>query len=115
MSRKLTFSSNFQYVDPPEFYQNDGNAERAYEFYEWIVENIHNNSDAFQTVGALELVNEPLQNTEDGDTNWMVEHFYPTAIDRIRAKEAGLGVSSTDALHITMMVREPRVLTFEYI
>lgn len=33
----------------------------------------------------------------------MVEHFYPSAIDRIRAKEASLGVESGEALHITMM------------
>ena len=56
-------------------------------------------------MGALELVNEPLQNTEDGNTAWMVEHFYPTAIDRIRAKESSLGVSSGDSLHIITMVR----------
>ncbi|KAK9852659.1 hypothetical protein MYU51_007775 [Penicillium brevicompactum] len=86
----------------PEFYQNDGNAERAYKFYEWMVEQIQG-SDAFNTVGALELVNEPLQNTENGNTNWMVEHFYPSAIDRIRAKEKSLGVSADDALHITVM------------
>ncbi|OQE18733.1 hypothetical protein PENSTE_c017G04825 [Penicillium steckii] len=92
-----------RYVDSPQFYQNDGNAERAYKFYEWMVEQIHNNQDAYKTVGALELVNEPLQNTENGDTNWMVEHFYPSAIDRIRAKESDLGVQSGDALHITVM------------
>lgn len=91
-------------MDSPEFYQNDGNAERAYKFYEWMVEQVHNNKDSFNTVGALELVNEPLQNTENADTNWMVEHFYPSAIDRIRTKEAALGVSKEDALHITMMV-----------
>jgi len=69
-----------------------------------MVEQIHNNQEAYKTVGALELVNEPLQNTENGDTNWMVEHFYPSAIDRIRAKESSLGVKSGDALHITVMV-----------
>lgn len=68
-----------------------------------MVEQIQS-SDAFKTVGALELVNEPLQNTENGNTNWMVEHFYPSAIDRIRAKESSLGVSDSDALHITVMV-----------
>ncbi|CAG8115628.1 unnamed protein product [Penicillium salamii] len=68
----------------------------------WMVEQIQS-SDAFKTVGALELVNEPLQNTENGNTNWMVEHFYPSAIDRIRAKESSLGVSDNDALHITVM------------
>ncbi|CAG8927143.1 unnamed protein product [Penicillium salamii] len=91
-----------RWVDSPEFYQNDGNAERAYKFYEWMVEQIQS-SDAFKTVGALELVNEPLQNTENGNTNWMVEHFYPSAIDRIRAKESSLGISDNDALHITVM------------
>ncbi|GMG31317.1 unnamed protein product [Aspergillus oryzae] len=91
------------YVDPPQFYQSDDNAERAYKFYEWIREQIHNNRSAFKNVGALELVNEPLQNTENADTNWMVEHFYPSAIDRIRAKESVLGVSDADALHVTLM------------
>ncbi|KAE8136074.1 glycoside hydrolase superfamily [Aspergillus pseudotamarii] len=92
-----------RYVDPPQFYQSDENAERAYKFYEWILEQIHANRSAFKNVGALELVNEPLQNTENDDTNWMVEHFYPTAIDRIRAKEADLSVSDADALHVTVM------------
>jgi hypothetical protein len=47
---------------------------------------------------------EPLQNTENGDTNWLVEHFYPSDIDRIRAKENALDVPGSDALHITVMV-----------
>ena len=91
-------------MDPPQFYQNDENAERAYKFYEWIIEKVNSNRSAFKNVGALELVNEPLQNTENADTNWMVEHFYPSAIDRIRAKESDLGVADADALHVTVMV-----------
>lgn len=55
-----------------------------------MVEQIQS-SDAFNTVGALELVNEPLQNTENGNTNWMVEHFYPSAI------------------HFSMMNEEPKL------
>lgn len=68
-----------------------------------MVEKIHS-SDAFSNVGALEIVNEPLQLTENGQTAWMVEHYYPSAVDRIRAKEKSLGVAEGDQLHIVMMV-----------
>lgn len=95
-------------MDQPEFYQNDDNAERTYKFYEWLIENFQKDTSAFNNVGALELVNEPLQNTEDADTDWLVEKFYPTAIDRIRAKESSLGVSSANALHIVTMVTNQR-------
>ncbi|KAJ5219528.1 glucan endo-1-6-beta-glucosidase B, partial [Penicillium chermesinum] len=92
-----------RYVDNAEFYQNDENAERTYKFYEYLIDNFQNNTNAFKNVGALELVNEPFQNTRNASTKWLVQTFYPTAIDRIRAKEASLGVSSADALHIVTM------------
>jgi hypothetical protein len=69
-----------------------------------MVERIHKDKDAFSTVGVFQLMKEPLQNTENGDTNWLVEHFYPSDIDRIRAKENALDVPGSDALHITVMV-----------
>ncbi|KAL2013224.1 hypothetical protein VTN00DRAFT_749 [Thermoascus crustaceus] len=91
-----------RWADQPYFYLSDYHSGRAYEFLEWMVEKVHS-SDAFSNVGALEIINEPLQLTENGQTAWMVEHYYPSAVDRIRAKEKSLGVAEGDQLHIMMM------------
>lgn len=53
-------------------------------------------------MGALELVNEP-KREDSGDTQWMVEHYYGSAIDAVREAEATLGVSDAAKLHLAVM------------
>ncbi|KAI0156761.1 glycoside hydrolase family 5 protein [Xylariaceae sp. FL1272] len=79
------------------------NYERAYNFLEWMTERIHTNT-SYSTVGMLEVINEPIKkrvNATDADS--MLETFYPTAWDRIKDREAELGISSAQALHIEFM------------
>ncbi|KAJ9285713.1 CAZyme family GH5 [Paecilomyces variotii] len=91
-----------RYTPNTAFYESDPDAERAYTFFEWIIENIHS-SDDFSNVGTVEIINEPLQNTVNAQTSWLVKTFYPTAIDRIQQKEASLGVSDSDKVHVMTM------------
>lgn len=72
-----------------------------------MIENIHS-SDDFSNVGTVEIINEPLQRTSNAQTSWLVNTFYPTAIDRIQQKESSLGVSDGDKVHVMMMVSSHR-------
>jgi len=74
--------------------------ERAYKFLEWMAKIIHTDS-AFWSVGALQLVNEPIQNPNQYPS--LVNEFYPNAWKRIRAAEAALGTTQANLLHIQMM------------
>ncbi|KAI1077189.1 glycoside hydrolase family 5 protein [Whalleya microplaca] len=85
-------------VDTPGFYTKD-NYERAYEFLEWMTERIHQNH-AYRNAGMLEIVNEPIDGSQGAD---MVKNYYPEAWNRIRAREAKLGVSKDKLIHIQMM------------
>ncbi|KAK8235177.1 glucan endo-1,6-beta-glucosidase B [Phyllosticta capitalensis] len=89
------------YESTTGFYQSDYESGRAYEFLSWIANQTHSNS-AFRNVGALELVNEP-KREDSGDTQWMVEHYYGSAIDAVREAEATLGVSDAAKLHLAVM------------
>ncbi|KAF4303788.1 putative endo-beta- - protein [Botryosphaeria dothidea] len=89
------------YQDSTGFYQSDYESGRAYEFLKWMTENIHHNS-TLRNVGAIELVNEPLRE-DSGNTRWMVEHYYPSAIDAIRGVENELGIDDEHRLNIIMM------------
>ena len=71
--------------------------ERAYQFLEWMAKIIHTDS-AFWSVGALEVVNEPI-----GGVSSLVNDFYPNAWKRIRTAEAALGTTQANLLHIQMM------------
>lgn len=81
-----------------------------------MTERIHTN-DAYRTVGMLEVINEPIKrrvNATDADD--MLKRFYPAAWDRIRNREAELGIAKEDWLHIQYMVRKnpnqaPRMLS----
>lgn len=90
-----------QYQGSTGFYQSDYESGRAYEFLKWMTENIHHNS-TLRNVGAFELVNEPLRE-DSGNTRWMVEHYYPSAIDAIRGVENELGIDDAHRLNIIMM------------
>jgi aryl-phospho-beta-D-glucosidase BglC (GH1 family) len=88
-----------QYAPDVGFF-DDYNYGRAYEWLEYMTNASHTNP-SFASVGAIELVNEPLQDA--GRVSSMISTFYPTSYNRIRAVEDGLGVSSGDRLHIQMM------------
>ncbi|KAJ7519263.1 hypothetical protein O6H91_20G031000 [Diphasiastrum complanatum] len=76
--------------------------ERAIQWLEWITQIIHTNK-AFATVGAIELVNEPLQIAASPDVQSMINSYYPNAWTRIRAVEDKLGITPNNRLHIQMM------------
>ncbi|KAF2140295.1 glycoside hydrolase family 5 protein [Aplosporella prunicola CBS 121167] len=88
--------------DRAYFYQSDYQSGRSYEFLSWMTQQILINP-VFKNVGAIGVINEPKFNTIDGDTKWMVEHYYGSAIDSIRNVEASRGVSGNSRLHIMLM------------
>lgn len=93
-----------QYISTINFFQNSTNAERAYQWLEAMTSYVHNTT-GMANVGALEVLNEPLQMSASSNpaANWTLATYYPTAINRIRAREKSLGVSGNSSLHITMM------------
>ncbi|KAI9839553.1 MAG: hypothetical protein M1819_002179 [Sarea resinae] len=88
-----------QYASSPEFY-SDYNYGRAYEWLELMTNASHTNSN-FSTVGAIEIINEPLQNADEVST--MVSTYYPEAYNTIRQTELALGISYSQQLHVQMM------------
>ncbi|KAL3472807.1 glycoside hydrolase superfamily [Aspergillus californicus] len=88
-----------QYASTPGFYQ-DYQYERALNFLEWMTSTIHQ-TDSFRNVGMIELVNEPLQNTDEVSS--MRTGYYPDAFTRIRTMESSLGITENNYLHIQMM------------
>ncbi|KAI5800166.1 glycoside hydrolase superfamily [Peziza echinospora] len=90
-----------QFAPKAGFYV-DYQYERAYKFLEWMTRNIHTNSTAFGTVGALMVLNEPVA----GDARViqsLVNEYYPTAWKRIRAVEGELRIPQEKRLHIQTM------------
>lgn len=71
-----------------------------------MTKTIHKESDSkgsFRTVGAFELLNEPIQNNSNADT---IKIYYPNAVDTIRAVEKNLTVPASRSLTaITMDAR----------
>jgi len=88
-----------QYAPTPGFYV-DYQYERAYSFLQNITTTVHTN-DAFSTVFALEVVNEPLQ--DQSQTTSMINTYYPTAYNTIRSAEETLAVTSDKQLHVQFM------------
>ncbi|CAG8979140.1 hypothetical protein HYALB_00000273 [Hymenoscyphus albidus] len=88
-----------QYAPSAGFYQGH-QYDRAKEFVGWLSEVVHTRG-AFRNVGMIELVNEPIQNT--GATPGLLDNYYPNAYAEIRAREAKLGISSNNLLHIQAM------------
>ena len=66
-----------------------------------MTDRIHFN-DNYTGVGMIEVVNEPLQDTSR--TGTLISDFYPTAYERIRGAEDGIGVAPESQLHIQYMV-----------
>ncbi|KAK8104488.1 uncharacterized protein PG998_011521 [Apiospora kogelbergensis] len=86
----------------PAFYTQN-NFERTYKFLEWMAERIHTKNE-YRNVYALQVLNEPVRSGENADqAGNMVWNFYPEAWRRIRAREAQLGTSSQNLLHIIFM------------
>lgn len=88
-----------QYASTPGFYV-DYQYERAYKWLEWMTNVTHTNSN-FDTVYAIEVVNEPLQTPSSVTT--MIDTYYPTAMSRINSMEEELGVATSKKLHVQMM------------
>ncbi|KAI0887934.1 glycoside hydrolase family 5 protein [Annulohypoxylon maeteangense] len=89
-------------VDNPGFYTS-ANYERAYQFLEWMTERIHTN-ESYRTVGALELINEPVSSRDyPSQAAGMIANYYPTAWTRIRGVESRLNVAEDHQVHIQMM------------
>ncbi|KAK7526402.1 glucan endo-1,6-beta-glucosidase B [Phyllosticta citriasiana] len=89
------------YQSTTGFYQSDYESERAYEFLSWMTNQTHTNN-AFRNVGTIEIVNEP-KREDSGDTQWLVEHYYGSAIDAVTGAEEALGVADAARLHIAVM------------
>ncbi|KAK7553995.1 glucan endo-1,6-beta-glucosidase B [Phyllosticta citricarpa] len=89
------------YQSTTGFYQSDYESERAYEFLSWMTNQTHTNN-AFRNVGTIEIVNEP-KRVDSGDTQWLVEHYYGSAIDAVTGAEEVLGVADAARLHIAVM------------
>ncbi|KAK7607913.1 glucan endo-1,6-beta-glucosidase B [Phyllosticta paracitricarpa] len=89
------------YQSTTGFYQSDYESERAYEFLSWMTNQTHTNN-AFRNVGTIEIVNEP-KREDSGDTEWLVEHYYGSAIDAVTGAEEALGVADAARLHIAVM------------
>ncbi|KAG6555097.1 hypothetical protein Mapa_003132 [Marchantia paleacea] len=87
-------------VPVPGFF-TPANYERAYKFLEWMARIRHTNKN-FATVGALQVINEPRPQTPSEKAS-LVDEFYPTAYDRIRAVEDRLRIPQNRRLHIQMM------------
>lgn len=91
-------------VSSPGFYTGD-NYERAYKFLEWMTERVHKNPTYF-SVGMIQVINEPVHAGDyPSQAADMITNYYPGAWNRIRDREAQLGVAETDKLHIQFMVR----------
>ncbi|KAK8160298.1 glycoside hydrolase superfamily [Phyllosticta citrichinensis] len=89
------------YQSTTGFYQSDYESGRAYEFLAWMTNQTHTNT-AFRNVGTIEIANEP-KREDSGDTQWLVQHFYGSAIDAIVQAEEALGVEDAGRLHIAVM------------
>lgn len=85
---------------PEAGFFNEYNYERAYKWVEYMTNASHTNP-SFESVGAIQLVNEPLQ--DEDETSSMISDFYPTSYQLIRDIESNLGVSSEKRLHVQMM------------
>ncbi|BBN01800.1 glucan endo-1,6-beta-glucosidase [Marchantia polymorpha subsp. ruderalis] len=87
-------------VSTPGFF-NSYNYERAYQFLEWMTRLRHTNNN-YANVGAIEVINEPRPQTSAEKAS-LVNDYYPTAYNRIRAVEDSLNIAQNDRLHIQMM------------
>lgn len=89
-------------LSSPGFYTGD-NYERAYKFLEWMTERAHTNP-AYFNVGMLQVINEPVHAGDyPSQAANMIANYYPGAWNRIRGREAQLGIADSDKLHIQFM------------
>lgn len=76
--------------------------DRAIEFVGWLSEVVHTRG-AWRNVGMIEVVNEPVQNA--GAVPGLLDNYYPNAYAEVRRREATLGITQNNLLHIQAMVR----------
>jgi hypothetical protein len=68
-----------------------------------MTQNIHQDNN-FRNVGALEVVNEPVNAGQyPSEAASLISTYYPTAWSRIRAAEDKLNISDSSRIHIQMM------------
>ncbi|KAI5799049.1 putative glucan endo-1,6-beta-glucosidase B [Geopyxis carbonaria] len=90
-----------QYAGSVGFY-NDYNYQRSADFLGWLTDKVHgDDAAAFSTVFAIQVVNEPLQDTSK--TGSMISTFYPQALNAIRAAEEARSVGADKQLHVQFM------------
>lgn len=69
-----------------------------------MADRIHNNPD-YANVGMIQVVNEPVHSWDYGnEANYMVQSFYPNALQSVRNAEEASNVASGDRLHVQFMV-----------
>lgn len=73
-----------------------------------MTKRIHTNGN-YTNVGMLEILNEPLQDTNRTQT--MISEYYPNAYKRIWDTEEELDVDAGDRLHVQMMVSFAKAIT----
>ncbi|KAG9234072.1 putative glucan endo-1,6-beta-glucosidase B [Amylocarpus encephaloides] len=86
-----------QYAPTAGFYQ-PWQYDRAYQFLAWMTEVVHR-WPAFRNVGMIEVVNEPLQGGAPG----LTDVYYPGAYKAIREREAKIGITQNNLLHVQTM------------
>ena len=84
------------------------NYDRATRWLTWMTERIHNTPAYRQTVGVIEVVNEPQTDREEGgippeERDTLTQAYYPQALAVVRAAEDALGVGGSDRLHVQFM------------
>ncbi|KAF2444221.1 glycoside hydrolase family 5 protein [Karstenula rhodostoma CBS 690.94] len=82
------------------------NYDRASRWLSWMTQRIHNTPSYKQTVGIIEVVNEP-QSSREGmppeEVNTFTQVYYPQALKAVRDAEAALNVPAGERLHVQFM------------
>ncbi|KAJ3154899.1 hypothetical protein HK101_001596 [Irineochytrium annulatum] len=97
-----------QQANPAGFF-NNYNFGRAEKWLAWMTNRIHTNS-AYRSVGMLEVLNEPVSMHDapgrypaPGQVPGLIDSFYPSALQAVRAAENALHVQGARRLHVQFM------------
>lgn len=93
---------------PAGFY-NDYDYGRAEKWLSWMTNRIHT-TDAYRTVGMIEVLNEPVSKHDaggrypaPGQDPSMIQSYYPGALKAVRDAESALGIGDDKKLHVQFM------------
>ncbi|RYP49982.1 hypothetical protein DL768_004417 [Monosporascus sp. mg162] len=91
----------------PGFFQQH-NYDRATRWLRWMTNRIHTTPAYTQTVGIIEVVNEPQTEHNQGgmpqaERDTLTQVYYPQALAAVRAEEDALGVPTAERLHVQFM------------